>query len=140
MQTIFSVNVPVRWGDLDAQNHLSNVVYFRLFEEARVQLLMRLQEADPAGPQFYFLANTSCDYLKPVHYPATVRIDHVLNRVGRTSLDFSLDMRCADNTDILYARGRYVLVGADAETERPMPWTDPQRAFLHAMFNLSDSN
>ena len=137
-KAVFSVTVPIRWGDLDAQNHLSNVVYFRLFEEARIHVLNRMRRADPNVRRMNMLAHASCDYLRPVHYPATLRIDHTLNRVGRTSLDFSLEMRAADNPDVLYARGRYVLVGADPETARPLPWTELQLDALRSTFDVTD--
>ena len=29
-------DIAVRWGDLDAMNHVNNTVYFRYIEEARV--------------------------------------------------------------------------------------------------------
>lgn len=138
-KAVFSVKVPIRWGDLDAQNHLSNVVYFRLFEEARIHVLNRMRTADPDARRMNMLAHASCDYLRPVYYPATLRIDHTLNRIGRTSLDFSLEMRCADNPDVLYARGRYVLVGADLETGRPVPWSGLQLEELRSTFNIAET-
>jgi len=33
------VELPLRWGDSDALNHLNNTLYFRLMEEARMQIL-----------------------------------------------------------------------------------------------------
>ena len=33
------VDLPLRWGDSDALNHLNNTLYFRLMEEARMRIL-----------------------------------------------------------------------------------------------------
>lgn len=33
---IFTVNIPVRWGDMDAYGHINNVAIVRLMEESRV--------------------------------------------------------------------------------------------------------
>ena len=37
----FVLEVPLRWGDMDAMAHLNNVMYFRLMEEARIQWFQR---------------------------------------------------------------------------------------------------
>ena len=34
---VHSVAMPMRWGDMDAQGHVNNTVYFRYMEEARVE-------------------------------------------------------------------------------------------------------
>jgi acyl-CoA thioester hydrolase len=45
--------VPVRWGDMDAYQHVNNTVYFKYFEDARIQLFRDLNacvlEKDPGG-------------------------------------------------------------------------------------------
>ena len=33
---VYRKTIPLRWGDLDAMNHLNNTLYFRLMEEARI--------------------------------------------------------------------------------------------------------
>ena len=37
--------IPVAWGDMDAFQHVNNVVYFRYFESARIAYLERLDVA-----------------------------------------------------------------------------------------------
>lgn len=35
-ETVFSVDVPLRWGDMDAYGHVNNVTMLRILEEARI--------------------------------------------------------------------------------------------------------
>jgi acyl-CoA thioester hydrolase len=116
-----TVDLPLRWGDSDALNHLNNTLYFRLMEEARMQLLYAAGLSLPAdtGP---ILAHASCDFLRPLTYPACVRVVHTLTRVGRTSMEFELALGKAGDERGPYARGRNVLVWMDYVGNRPEPW------------------
>lgn len=114
---LFSYQMPVRWGDLDALGHVNNTVYFRLFEEARVIMLERM------GMMFnaeygWVLAHASCDFLKPLLYPASVVVTSRLLRVGRSSLELEVWMVRTDDADSVVARGRNVLVHIDQQTGR----------------------
>ena len=67
------VDVPVRWGDMDAFQHVNNTVYFRYFEIARIAYFERLAAGDflggtEVGP---ILADTSCRFRYPLTYPDT---------------------------------------------------------------------
>jgi len=66
----------VLWGDMDAFQHVNNTVYFRYFEDARVDFMLRtgmqaLFDRSRIGP---ILAATSCDYRAPLTYPDTICI------------------------------------------------------------------
>ncbi|WP_415830262.1 acyl-CoA thioesterase [Bordetella flabilis] len=115
------VDVPLRWGDSDALNHLNNTLYFRLMEEARMQLLYGAGLSLPAdaGP---ILAHASCDFLRPLTYPAEVRVTHTLTRVGRSSMEFELTLDKRGDPRGPYARGRNVLVWMDYQGNRAEPW------------------
>lgn len=39
---IYATILPVRWGDMDAMNHVNNTVYFRYMEQARIEWLESL--------------------------------------------------------------------------------------------------
>lgn len=118
--------LPLRWGDSDALNHLNNTLYFRLMEEARIQILYaaELRVPDDVGP---ILAHASCDFLRPLTYPATVRVTHTLTRVGRSSMEFELMLEKVGDEgggpgNNPYARGRNVLVWMDFVANRSAPW------------------
>lgn len=68
--------IPVAWGEMDALQHVNNVVYFRYFETARldyfnaIDLLVNLAQSH-IGP---VLSETSCRYKLPITYPDTLLI------------------------------------------------------------------
>lgn len=130
---VFSCTMPVRWGDLDALNHVNNTVYFRYFEETRIQLFARAGLAI-GEKRNILLAHASCDFLRPLLYPATVVVSLILTRVGRTSLHFDTIITCPDDPENPYATGKNVMVGADTRMNRPEPWTASELAALASCF------
>ncbi len=70
------IPIPVVWGEMDAFQHVNNVVYFRYFESARIAYFGKLDVMDlmnrtGIGP---ILASTSCRFRAPLTYPDTVLI------------------------------------------------------------------
>jgi acyl-CoA thioester hydrolase len=69
-----TVEMAVAWGEMDSYRHVNNVVYFRYFENARLEYFRRLDwfafERDTGiGP---ILAATQARFRRPVTYPDTV--------------------------------------------------------------------
>ncbi|MGB6105104.1 MAG: acyl-CoA thioesterase [Pusillimonas sp.] len=127
--SVFRCAMQVRWGDLDALNHVNNTVYFRFFEEARVQLFSQVGMIPPYG-KVCVLAHVSCDFLRPLLYPATAVVTQALVRIGRSSIEMDTLLEREDEPGVLYAKGRYVMVGADGATGKPLPWTERELARL----------
>ena len=70
------VEIPVQWRDMDAAQHVNNVVYLKWVEAARIKFFMALNGAnltneEKVGP---ILAWQECKYIRPVTYPDTVII------------------------------------------------------------------
>lgn len=130
---VFRCVMPVRWGDLDALNHVNNTVYFRFFEEARVQLFAMAGIVLPSS-RGSVLAHASCDFLRPLTYPATVVVSLVVLRVGRSSMELETLIERQDEPGVVYAKGRNVMVGTDASTGKSMPWSVQELAQLAALF------
>lgn len=77
------IEIPVAWGEMDAFQHVNNVVYFRYFESARIAYFEKLDILDlmnrtGIGP---ILASTSCSFRIPLKYP-----DKVLSGVRVTNI------------------------------------------------------
>src|SRR5713101_1057569 len=70
------VELPVAWGDMDSYRHVNNVVYFRYFENARLEYFRRLdwfefEKQTGIGPM---LSATQARFRKPLTYPDTVSV------------------------------------------------------------------
>ncbi len=63
--------IPVAWGEMDALQHVNNVVYFRYFETARIDYFRHIQLMEDlaitqVGP---VLSETQSRYKIPVTFP-----------------------------------------------------------------------
>jgi acyl-CoA thioester hydrolase len=70
------VEQAVVWGEMDSYRHVNNVVYFRYFENGRLEYFRRLgwneiERRTGVGP---ILAATSARFRKPLTYPDTIAI------------------------------------------------------------------
>ncbi|WP_268846224.1 acyl-CoA thioesterase [Flavobacterium aestivum] len=67
----------VQWGDMDAYQHVNNVVYVRWGENARIDYLHALEEFSLASGKIDLspiLAFQSVKYISPLVYPDTIFI------------------------------------------------------------------
>ena len=76
-----STEIKVKWGEMDAFQHLNNTVYIRYIEDGRIDLLEKLgmssdMKSFNIGP---ILASIQCDYLAPVTYPDTIIVFSTVN-------------------------------------------------------------
>ena len=131
---VYSKVVPLRWGDLDAMNHLNNTLYFRLMEEARIcwfhenDMMRRVDgRGDDEGP---ILAFASCDFLKPMTYPCDALVTQTVTRVGRSSMDLDMTIDGDAASPGSYAKGRNVLVWMDYRSGKSAPWPERLLAAL----------
>ena len=127
------VEVPVRWGDMDALGHVNNAAYFTFCESARIRYfeLIGVGEFTEAseGPT---LANASLDFRRQVRYPATLdvgaRVGEVRNRSFR--MDYGIFL---SGTETTVAEGTSVVVWADYEAGRAVPLPERLRAAVEAL-------
>lgn len=78
------IEIPVAWGEMDAFQHVNNMVYFRYFESARIAYFKavgytRLMKASGVGP---ILAETRCRYRFPLTFPDTVQVGAGVSEIG----------------------------------------------------------
>src|SRR6266550_1487937 len=74
----------VVWGEMDAYQHVNNVVYFRYFENARLAYVERLrwpefEDATGIGP---ILAATQARFRRALTYPDTIAIGSRVPTIG----------------------------------------------------------
>jgi len=70
------VRQPIVWGDMDSYRHVNNVVYFRYFENARLEYFRQMgwfeyEEKTGIGP---ILASTKARFRRALTYPDTIAI------------------------------------------------------------------
>jgi acyl-CoA thioester hydrolase len=121
---------PIRWGDMDAQGHVNNTVYFRYMEQARIEWLERFGwPGSSSDPMVIVTVNAACTYLLPLTYPAAVETRVFASKPGRSSVETWYEMRVAGD-DVLCAEGSAKLVWVDAASGKSRPLPDALRAAL----------
>jgi acyl-CoA thioester hydrolase len=125
--TLFSLDIDVRWRDLDAFNHVNNASYLGYIEEARVRWFKSLDDDWAGAGAAPILAAISVNYRKPVGWPEVVRVELFVERLGNKSLTLGHRIVSATREDVLYIDGNTVLVWVDP-TGRSIPLPDTVRA------------
>ena len=110
---VYSVELEVRWRDLDAFNHVNNASYLGYIEEARVRWFKSLSSdwaGESAAP---IMAAVQLNYRRPVNWPETVRVELFAERIGIKSLTLGHRISSAGDDGVLYCDGHTVLVWVD---------------------------
>ncbi|MBI4787572.1 MAG: acyl-CoA thioesterase [Chloroflexi bacterium] len=123
------VEIPVAWGEMDAFQHVNNVVYFRYFETARIAYfqrldLMGLMDQTGIGP---ILGSVQCQFKIPLTYPDTVSVG---TRISKISADrFTMEYLVVSHQhQKLAAQGEGVIVSFNYRENRKAPLPDVWRA------------
>ena len=118
---------PIHWGEMDAFNHLNNVVYYRYAESARIGYLQALGMFD--GNMVTVLAQSSCQYLRPVIFPDTLLLGVRCQRLGTTSIVIEYSYYSTAQAAIV-ATAEAVIVRLESNGQDKKPWTDEERERL----------
>ncbi len=116
----FSVLETIRFGDLDAMQHLNNVEVLRYFETARIAYLSeKLPEHSPTvRDEFgWILAECHVRYRSPGFFGEDVRVFIRPGELKRSSFELLFEIR-AEAGDRLVAEGSGVMVGYDYDAGR----------------------
>lgn len=127
------VPIHLRWGDLDAFNHVNNATMLKLLEEARVRAFWTpiVGEEAPAtavidagsdAAELTLIARQEIEYLAPVPYrrePLDVQL--WFGKLGGSSVEVCYEVYSprSDQNQTLYARASSTVVLVDAQTFRP---------------------
>ncbi len=122
------VTTMVGWGDMDANHHVNNVMYFRYVEHARLHYFRilgfsRSQHETGIGP---ILAWADCRFRRPLEYPDTVSIGIRIRDVE--SDRFTMDsIIVSHKLEDVAAVGQQKLVSYDYRANHKAPLPDAIR-------------
>lgn len=135
-----TIELPVQWGEMDALRHVNNAVFFTWFESARIAYFDRLRASIPGagstvgmgeiGP---ILASTSCDFVRPVTYPAIVRVGARVTELGNSSMRMEYAVERTDAPEDLCAKGTSVVVLVRYATLQKVRVPDEMRAAIETI-------
>ena len=133
--------IHLRWGDLDAFNHVNNTSMLKLLEEARVRAFWRAGPGEEAPATavlasgieqgvLTLIARQEIEYLAPVPYQRRpLEVQMWFGKIGGSSIEVCYEVFNDPMSDerVLYARSTAVVVLVDAQTGRPTRVTDEMR-------------
>jgi acyl-CoA thioester hydrolase len=122
---MFERVVDVRWRDVDALAHVNHAVFLTYLEEARDAFYAQILGSDP----IYVVVRLEVNLRAQVRYPdrrVTVRVEVV--QLGTTSLTTRETILTPSGE--VAADARVVTVRWDADSHKPVPFTEAERAQL----------
>lgn len=120
---VLSVRFPFHWGEMDAFGHVNNVAYFRWLETARMHYLRAIGITHPSEQNGLglLLAETTCTFLKPLHFPDTVTVHTGVEHIGTTSFRMRYEVHSAAVGVSAKAVSIQVMFDYNAQTKTPVP-------------------
>ena len=128
---VHRIQVPLRWGDMDANGHVNNTVYFRFFEEARIQWLQELGFSADGSGQGPTIITTGATFRKELLYPATLEVQTFTGVAGRSSLE-TFHAIVDSESDTVYCEGYAKIVWFDHDAESSIALPDSLRSLAAA--------
>jgi len=124
-----SIDCAIKWGEMDALGHVNNTVYFRYFEDVRIEYFKELgleavTSDQEMGP---ILAQINCQFLMPVAYPDQLTIGVWVARIGNTSLQMDYEIYSKQHQQVV-ALGSSVIVMINYQTGAKIPVSDQLRS------------
>lgn len=124
---VFHTRVDLRWTDLDAQQHVNNVVVADYLQQARAVFML----SGPAGPLLEngcVVVSHAIEYLRPITWSATpLEVDLWVSGLGGARLEISYLLSQDDHP---VARARSVLCPFDFARQTPRRLTSAERGFF----------
>ncbi|SDC97947.1 acyl-CoA thioester hydrolase [Geodermatophilus telluris] len=126
----YTVQVPMRWSDMDAYGHVNNVVHLQYFEMARVALFFeRASLEERTGlRRGTVVAAHDIQYKRPVVYSARP-LDVQVWVSGIRAAAFTCHYEVFDHEQ-LAVTGSTLLVPFDFSIDRPRRLTADEKEFL----------
>ena len=115
---VFRCDMPLRFADMDADQHINNAEFYRYMEEARMRWVHTLGLAMTPPAPVPVLAASACSFCAPLYYPGDVSVEIYLGKMGNSSLRTHYLLR-SGNT--VAAEGYGVSVWVDPQTNKPIP-------------------
>jgi acyl-CoA thioester hydrolase len=125
----FSTVQRVRFGDLDAMQHMNNVEFLRFFETARIDYIRTVlpDHVPTSGQAFGFIfAECHIRYRSPAYFDDLIRTWIRPAEMRRSSVRIEFEM-VAEGDGRVVADGWGALVGYDYAAERARPLPDDVR-------------
>lgn len=123
-----SVPMTVRWGDLDAFNHVNNATFLVYAQEARLAWLAGVEGVWFDETMMPVVAAANVNFRRQLAWPAQIVVELAATRVGNSSVTIAHRIAAAGDRDCVYADGDVVMVWVDPRNGRSVTLPQAIRA------------
>lgn len=131
---VYELEIPIRWGDMDAMGHVNNTVYFRYMEQVRISWFDSLGFTPEPRGEGPLIVNASCTFSRELRYPGNVICRQYVGAIGRSSVETYIDMLRSDEPGTVYANGAAKVVWVDYSKKKSAPLPEAARALMTRPF------
>jgi acyl-CoA thioester hydrolase len=117
---LYSMQFPVRWGEMDALAHVNNAAYMRYFEDSRIRWSGSLGLRPDGKSEGFIVLKASVTYKKQLGYPADVEVTLFAGEIGRSSFHLNNTLTVVGD-DSPTAIGEFVIVWFDFRAGKSAP-------------------
>ena len=115
---VYEMIIPIRWGDMDAMNHVNNTVYFRYLETIRIDWMRSIGCQPDASGEGPVIVNAFCNFYKQLEYPGDVLTKMYVSDPGRTTFETWGTMELADKPGVICAAGGATTIWVDFPAQK----------------------
>lgn len=127
---VFETSIAIRWGDMDAMNHVNNTTYFRYMESVRIDWMRSIGcQPDPQG-EGPVIVNAFCNFYRQLQYPGDVLVKMYVSDPGRTTFETWATLARADAPEVVCAAGGATTIWVNFPQQKAVALPDWMRAIV----------
>ena len=110
---VFEMTIPIRWGDMDAMNHVNNTIYFRYLESCRIEWMRAINALPNPKGEGPVIVNAFCNFYKQLEYPGDVLVKMYTSDPARTTFETWATLELTNQPGVIYAAGGATTIWVD---------------------------
>ncbi|MCE7506082.1 acyl-CoA thioesterase [Polynucleobacter sp. IMCC30063] len=114
----------IRWGDMDAFQHVNNTLYFRYMEQSRIDWIVSLGFTNMVDKEALLMVNGFCNFYAQLSFPGTLIVQTFIGNIGKSSIDLYNTIALANAPEAICAAGGATMVWVDLATNKSRPWPE----------------
>jgi len=127
---VYTMSLPIRWGDMDAMGHVNNAAYFRYLETIRIDWMTSIGAAPNSQGEGVLIVNAFCNFYRQLEYPGDVLLKMYASDPGRSSFESWATMERAEQPGVIHAAGGATMVWVDFPKQKSAPLPEWLREHL----------
>ena len=121
---VFEMTIPIRWGDMDAMNHVNNTIYFRYLESCRIEWMRSINALPNPKGEGPVIVNAFCNFYKQLEYPGDVLVKMYTSDTARTTFETWATMELTNQPGVIYAAGGATTIWVNFPQQKAMDLPD----------------